>query len=122
MSDTIANGIDNMINNQPTFPNNPRESMLISGFDSRLAYADDAHEYYGGRMRGLFIPPVSGNWLFHMRSDDPGRLFINPTGPSAAGKVRVGEQAGCCNVFPSTGLQISQLRLGSFERDARRLE
>jgi hypothetical protein len=100
--------IDNLINNQPNFPNNPRERYLISGFDSRLAYADDAHEDYSGRLRGLFIPSVSGNYLFHMRSDDPGRLFFNPTGPSAAGKIVVGNQPGCCNVFPATGAQLSQ--------------
>jgi hypothetical protein len=100
--------IDDLITSQPNFPNNPRETMLITGFDSRLAYADDAHEDYAGRMYGLFIPPASGNWVFHMRSDDPGRLFINPNGPSAAGKIQVGDQAGCCNVFPAAGSQLSQ--------------
>jgi hypothetical protein len=102
-----SGNIDDLISNQPNFPNNPRERALIAGFDSRLAYADDSHENYAGRLTGLFIPPVSGNWVFHLRSDDPGRLFINPTGPSAAGKVRVGEQTGCCNAFPAGGAQLS---------------
>ncbi len=102
-----SNGIDDMISNQPTFPNSPRETAIISGFDSRLYYADDSHENYGGRMRGYFVPPISGNWVFHMRSDDPGRLFINPTGPSAAGKIQVGDQTGCCNGFPAGGAQLS---------------
>ncbi len=86
---------------QPAQPRTIRETALISGFDSRLIYADDSHENYGGRMRGLFIPPVSGNWMFHMRSDDPGRLYFNPTGPSAAGKVQVGDQTGCWQRLPS---------------------
>ncbi len=101
------NGIDDLLSSQANFPNNPRETALISAFDSRLYYADDSHEDYAGRMRGFFIPPVSGNWVFHMRSDDPGRLYFNPNGPGAAGKIQVGDQTGCCNGFPAGGAQLS---------------
>ena len=96
-------GIDDLLTNQPNFPNNPRERMLLTGFDSRLAYSDDSHEDYAGRMTGLFIPPSSGNYIFHIRSDDPGRLYINPTGPSATGKIQVANEAGCCNAFLPLG-------------------
>jgi hypothetical protein len=101
--------IDNLLTSQPNFPNNPRERMLISGFDSRLApgYDGDAHEDYSARLRGLFIPPVSGNWRFHFRCDDPGRLFVNPNGPNAAGKIMVGDQPSCCNNIPASGAQLS---------------
>jgi hypothetical protein len=85
--------------NSPNYPNSPDVVATIAGFSSRLVYADDSHENYGARMRGLFIPPLSGNWVFFLRSDDASRLFLNPNGPDAAGKVQIQDEPGCCNAF-----------------------
>jgi len=80
----------------PNYPNNPRDRYTITVFDSLAAYPDFSHEQYGARIRGLFIPPISGNWVFYLASDDPGQLYLNPNGPSAAGKVLVVQETGCC--------------------------
>ncbi len=108
--------IDNLITSQAVFPNSPRERFLLSGFDSRLAYADDSHEDYAGRLRGVFIPPVSGRWYFHLNSDDPGRLWINPNGPDAAGKQVVANEPSCCGGIPASGTKKS----GAYELQAGR--
>ena len=83
----------------PNFPNKPRESYRLSSFSTREVYTGDDHENYGGRMRALFIPPSSGNWVFYISSDDAGQLFLNPNGPGANGKILVQEEAGCCNIY-----------------------
>src|SRR6185436_220985 len=86
-----------------TYPNEPSESFRISRFDSREAYPDDTHEHYGGRMRGLFLPPVTGTWRFYLRSDDPSELWFNANGPGATGKALIAFQTGCCNNFTAPG-------------------
>lgn len=88
------------INNIPAetvgWPNNPRSADRLYAFDSRVVYTDDTHEDYVSRSSGLFVPPFTGNWRFFIRSDDPSRLFLNPTGASAAGKIQILEETGCC--------------------------
>src|SRR6266542_748552 len=96
---TSDNSINNTLLRDPDFPNNPQETLSLPGFDTRLAYSDDSHEGYGARIRGLFIPPVSGDWIFYLRSDDSSRLYLNSSGPDAAGKVLVQEETGCCGTF-----------------------
>jgi hypothetical protein len=103
---SLFNGLSTGDNNirttllaDPRFPNNPTAVSFIPGLSSRLYYPDDSHEGYGGRLRGVFIPPVSGNWIFYLRSDDSSILYFNPTGPNAAGKVIIQEEVGCCGAF-----------------------
>src|SRR5262249_37172751 len=67
---TTDNPINNPFLRDPDYPNNPQERLTLAGFDTRLGYADDSHEGYGARLRGLFLPPISGNWIFYLRSDD----------------------------------------------------
>ena len=73
----------------PSFPNSPSVSAVLDTFDSRAIFSDDSHENYGTRIRGLFIPPYSGKWRFYFRSDDAGRVFFNPNGPDATGKIQI---------------------------------
>ncbi len=96
---TGDNNIRNTLLADPRFPNNPTAIYHISGMSSRLVFPNDSVEGYGARMRGLFIPPTSGNWIFYIRSDDSSILYMNTNGPSAAGKVIVQEEAGCCGAF-----------------------
>jgi len=89
----------------PFYPNDPSEAFRINGsvsglgFNTREAYADDSHEGYGGRLRGLFVPPFSGAWKFTLSSDDAGRLFFNPNGPQSTGAIQVANEGGCCGVL-----------------------
>ena len=93
----VGGGTDiNLLVNHPTFPNSPDETRLLSTFDTGADFAEN----YGGRVRGLFIPPVSGAWNLFVTADDGSRLFFNANGPSAAGKVLISEESpGCCTAF-----------------------
>jgi hypothetical protein len=97
-----------LFTNSPTYPNSPFTNVLIRGMHSRMAFPDNANENYGGRMRALFIPLVSGNWRLFMSSDDPGELWFNPNGGSPAGRQRVAFETACCNLYqPAGGSQTS---------------
>lgn len=99
----------NLLTGHPNYPNNPRETYRLRAFTTRarlvsddtVPYGDDSHEQYGGRLRALFIPPTSGNWVFYLSSDDAGQLFFNPNGASEAGKILVQNETGCCNPYSS---------------------
>lgn len=97
----------NLLTGHPNYPNNPRETYRLRAFTTRarlvsddtVPYGDDSHEQYGGRLRALFIPPTSGNWVFYLSSDDAGQLFFNPNGASEDGKILVQNETGCCNPY-----------------------
>ncbi|MFM1770732.1 MAG: hypothetical protein RJA22_3261, partial [Verrucomicrobiota bacterium] len=88
-----------ILTNHPTYPDSPRERFVLPGFYSRFAYPNDSNDNYGGRIRGLFVPPTSGNWIFYLSSDDASQLYLNPNGISASGKQLLTEETGCCNPF-----------------------
>ena len=87
------------LTSDPNYPDNPRERFFMSAFDTRTVYPDDGHENYGARVSGFYVPPVSGNYLFYLRSDDASQLFLNPAGRDPAGKVMITEEPGCCGAF-----------------------
>jgi hypothetical protein len=73
----------------PNFPNNAFARATLGIFDSRAAFPDDSHNQYGGRISGVFIPPVSGNWSFYFRTRQRGVVYLNPNGTDVAGKVEI---------------------------------
>lgn len=88
-----ANTVESLLAD-PDFPNNPDRSETLSAFDSRLVYpADDSRIGYGARISGVFIPPVSGDWVFFARTRQLGVLNLNPNGTDAAGKVEILRQS-----------------------------
>ncbi|MEY2408974.1 MAG: hypothetical protein QOF48_1644, partial [Verrucomicrobiota bacterium] len=97
-SSTPGNSVS-LLTSHPNYPDHPRDVAYIRSFDSRQAYPNDSHEQYGGRISGVFLPPVSGNYIFYLKSDDASQLFLNPTGKSAGGKVLLTEETGCCGAF-----------------------
>jgi hypothetical protein len=84
--DGIAGEIVPDLTSSPLYPNNPTFRTNLWVFDSRLVFPDEARQNYGSRIRGVFIPPVSGDWLFYMRGIDRCDLYLNPNGPDEAGK------------------------------------
>ena len=94
---TSDNSLDSTLLVDPRFPGNPTTRSYTPVADSRFVFPDNTHEGYGGRLSGLFVPNVSGNWVFYLASDDSSRLFLNPTGTDPAGKVPMTEETGCCN-------------------------
>jgi hypothetical protein len=99
------------LTNHPNFLNgNSFTNVFINRMHSRAVQADNARENYGGRMRTLFIPLVSGNWRFYMSSDDPGELWFNPAGSGASGRTLVARELACCNLYQAAGApQTSQV-------------
>ena len=93
-----GNVIQTLLNN-PKFPNSPDAVEIVPTFTAGAGEGDQYGENYGGRLRALFIPNASGNWVFHLTSDDASVLYLNPTGPNAAGKVKIAEELGCCRNF-----------------------
>ena len=89
-----GNAIATLLAN-PKYPNSPDIVSTLSTF----ATTPDVAENYGGRVRGLFFPNVSGDWTFYLSSDDSSQLFLNPSGPDASGKVLVTEELGCCGAY-----------------------
>ena len=81
------------LTSSPLYPDNATFRTNLSIFDSRAALPDDTRENYGSRFRGVFIPPVSGDWFFYLRGIDISRLYINPNGLDAAGKQYLCEEA-----------------------------
>ncbi len=99
---TTDNAMGQLTNNV-NFPNNPAERYTLNRFDTREVFTGDGKEGYGGRLTGLFIPQQSGSWNFFIRSDDGSILYLNPNGPSPAGKQQVAIETGCCGNFENPG-------------------
>jgi hypothetical protein len=94
------------------FPDHPSEVLrLVHSFDSLEAYAPEQHSRYGARMRGVFVPPVSGGWRLFLRSDGRSQLWFNQTGPGANGRSQVAAEAGCCGPFQEPPLPPTSARL-----------
>lgn len=102
---TTDNSLTSTLLADPRYPNTPDQRFFMSAFDSRTVFPTDSHEGYGARVIGWFTPPVSGNYIFYLRSDDSSRLYLNPTGSDPAGAVLIVEELSCCQAFsalPST--------------------
>jgi hypothetical protein len=78
------------------FPDFPVLATNLWALDSRIIFPDDTHDNYGARMRGVFVPPGSGNWRFYLRSDDASQVFFNPNGTGASGRQLILNEPGCC--------------------------
>jgi hypothetical protein len=65
------------------FPNPANDSTLVSGALNFGSYGDN----YGQRIKGLIVPPKSGNWRFWFASDDAGEFQLS-TSASALDKRR----------------------------------
>ncbi len=62
---------------------------------------------YGAAASGILYPPATGEYTFHVRSDDSSQLWLS-TDTSRANAVVVAEETGCCNGFLRTAPQGSE--------------
>jgi hypothetical protein len=95
----IGGNLVSDLTGHPNFPNSPTVTTNLTTFTSREFLPTDSLETYGGRMRALFIPPATGSWIFYLNADDGSALYLNPTGPDAAGKTLIQSQTECCASF-----------------------
>ena len=100
-----------LLTNSPLYPYYPRERYYITHIDSRDAYPNDSHEQYGGRISGLFIPPVSALTVY-LRSDDASELWASPN-ENPRNRFKVTEELGCCNAFAAHQAPLSGLTPGA---------
>ena len=56
---------------------------------------------YLGRMSGYFVPTTSGNYIFHIRSDDASALWVSPnsTFPNPNTATPIARETDCCDAF-----------------------
>lgn len=66
------------------FPKPANDSSLVSSSLNFGTYSDN----YGQRIKGLIVPPKSGNWRFWLASDDAGEFQLS-TSASALDKRRI---------------------------------
>ncbi len=84
----IGSGIDvtNLTTNVK-YPNSPDVSQYVSPFEAPGAYADN----YGQRLSGYLLPPVTGNYVFYICSDDRSALLLS-TDENPANKVQIARE------------------------------
>jgi hypothetical protein len=60
----------------PKFPNAPDMADVISVLECQWL-PDNAGENYGQRLSGWLVPPVTGDYVFYLASDDAGQLYLS---------------------------------------------
>jgi hypothetical protein len=90
----LGNNI-NVLKTNSVYPYYATRRMYITNADSRTFFPNDAHEYYGARISGLFQPPSDGNYIFRMSNDDDGQVNGSLTENPAAAQTII--NAACCN-------------------------
>ncbi len=61
------------LTSDPSYPDNPDSSELLSSFEGPTNVAND----YGSRISGYIHAPVTGNYTFWISSDDNGELWLS---------------------------------------------
>jgi hypothetical protein len=61
------------LTSHPRFPDQPDETGVVGSFES----PNELGAIYGLRLSGFLIPPVSGDYLFSLCSDNEGALFLS---------------------------------------------
>jgi hypothetical protein len=59
--------------NAAKFPDQPDFEEVLPSFEAPTDVAD----LYGQRLRALLVPPVTGNYVFWIASDDGGVLYLS---------------------------------------------
>jgi Leucine-rich repeat (LRR) protein len=72
------------LTSSPNFPGAPDSTGLISSFETPSGLGDN----YGQRLSGYLLPPVTGNYVFYIASDDQSILYLS-TDSSPANKVQI---------------------------------
>ncbi|MCF7709284.1 MAG: hypothetical protein K9N52_10335 [Verrucomicrobia bacterium] len=72
-NNSIGGGIDSLTGSAKYTADNPDEVLTTSYFGAPRDITDN----FGQRVTGYLVPPVSGDYTFHIASDDDSRLFIS---------------------------------------------
>ena len=66
------------------YPNSPSSTGYLTSFEAPIDVADN----YGQRCRALLLPPVTGNYVLWVSSDDASDLYLSST-ENPANKTRI---------------------------------
>ena len=61
------------LRNASKFPGQPDQSVVVTEFEIPINASDN----YGARLSGFIVPKVSGDYVFHLSSDDNGELWLS---------------------------------------------
>ena len=80
------------------FPGSPDEVAYPSYFELNASgdiytAAVDTRDGYGGQIVGYFYPPVTGDYVFYLASDDNGNLYLS-TDDTPANKKLIAQETG----------------------------
>jgi uncharacterized delta-60 repeat protein len=67
------------LTNAASFPDHPDTVEVITAMETPM----QSDELFGARVRGYLLPPVSGNYVFYLASDDQGALYLSPNASPA---------------------------------------
>jgi hypothetical protein len=72
------------LTSSPKFPDQPDLADLNTPFET----PSNVYDNYGVRLMGFVLPPVTGEYVFYIASDDQGALFLS-TDENPANKVQI---------------------------------
>ena len=72
----VGNSVDDL-RNSPKFPNRPDRTDTVNTFESWDHNEVNEFEMYGQRLSGYILPPVTGNYVFYICSDDGSELWLS---------------------------------------------
>jgi hypothetical protein len=94
----VSGGLDGFTGDA-RYPGSPDSTFWWNSFGPYNA-GNNQGDNFGEIVSGYVIPPVTGNYKFYLRSDDPGELFISSDDkPANLGTDPIAIQSGCCNQF-----------------------
>ncbi len=73
----IPGGAVSDLTNSPDFPNNPSGVDFPTLFEGPSGWPTSGDIPYGSRLRGYVHPPVTGDYIFYIASDDQGALYLS---------------------------------------------
>jgi hypothetical protein len=77
------------LTNDPAFPDRPDAVNFVTQFESPSTY----QENYAVRLSGYLLPPVTGDYVLYLNSDDQGALFLS-TDDDPAHKAEIASEPG----------------------------
>ena len=86
---------------------NPDQISYLPSASSKIGIGDN----YIRRLRGYLLPPISGDYIFWIYSDDYSSLHINPNGTNPQGAIEILNVTRAMNKSWDTNLKSSKIKL-----------
>jgi hypothetical protein len=84
-TDILGDSVDHLVNGTNNLTTTPNKSERLGSLLEAQSFVAD---YYGSRMKGWLVPPVSGEYVFWIAADDKGEFWLS-IDDDPANKVRI---------------------------------